>query len=149
MNSMKTWRRWQDLTPRILGVLLIFVPFVYGMATIGTDSWNAWILGTVIGVVSMALALLWLGSPSNRVTEGMTVMVGTVLLITPWALDESSLSAGVWASCILGALLVVAAGYASIVNSSRQMVFSTSWARNRDSMESQSSNGYRRVSNLS
>jgi hypothetical protein len=149
MNTMKTWNRWQDWAPRVLGILLIFVPFVYGIATIGTHSWNAWILGTVVSVVAMALALLWLGFSSNRLTEGLTMMVGTVLLITPWALDESSLSVGMWASCILGALLVVAAGGVSVVNSSRQAVFPTSWAWRGGSMESQKSDGYRPVSNPS
>ena len=141
MNTMKTWNRWQDWAPRLLGILLIFVPFVFGLATLGTGSWNAWMLGAVVGVVSMALALLWLGFPSNRVTEGLTVMVGTVLLITPWVLDESSITAGLWASCILGGLLVVAAGGMSLINSSRQAVFPTSRAWRRGSMESQSSNG--------
>lgn len=140
---MKTWNRWQELTPKVLGVLLIVVPFVFGIATIGSSSWDAWVLGAVVGVVAIALALLWFGFPSNRVTEGLTVMMGTVLFITPWVLDESSLSAGVWASCIIGVLLIVAAGGMSVVNSSRQAAFSTSRAWYMGSMESETSNGYR------
>jgi membrane-bound ClpP family serine protease len=141
--DMKTWNRWQELTPKVLGVLLIVVPFVFGMATIGSSSWDAWVLGTVVGVVAMILALLWFGFPRNRVTEGLTVMMGTVLFITPWVLDESSLSVGVWASCIIGVLLIVAAGGMSVVNASRQAAFSTSRAWYRGSMESETSNGYR------
>src|SRR5260221_5887528 len=108
--DMKTWNRWQELTPKVLGVLLIVVPFVFGITTIGSSSWDAWVLGMVVGVVAIILALLWFGFPSNRLTEGLTVMMGTVLFITPWAMDESSVSAGVWASCIIGVLLIVAAG---------------------------------------
>src|SRR5260370_14858995 len=92
--DMKTWNRWQEFTPKVLGVLLIIVPFVFGIATIGSSSWDAWLLGTVVAVVSIVLVLLWFGFPSHRVTEGLTVMVGTVLLIIPWVLvDESSLGA--------------------------------------------------------
>ena len=140
---MKTWNRWQELTPKVLGVLLIVVPFVFGITTIGSSSWDAWVLGMVVGVVAIILALLWFGFPSNRVTEGLTVMMGTVLFITPWVLDEPSLSAGVWASCIIGVLLIVAAGGMSVVNSSHQAAFSTSRAWYRGSMESETLNGYR------
>src|SRR5258706_7518513 len=76
--DMKTWNRWQELTPKVLGVLLIVVPFVFGITTIGSRSSDALVLGTVVGVVAIILALLWVGLASNRVTEGLTVMVGTV-----------------------------------------------------------------------
>ena len=141
---MKTWNRWQELTPKVLGVLLIIVPFVFGIATIGSSSWDAWLLGTVVAVVSIILGLLWFGFPSNRVTEGLTVMVGTVLLITPWVLvDESSLGAGVWTSSILGALLVVGAATVSMESQRRQATVPAYRPLRRGSMESETSNGYR------
>ena len=141
--DMKTWNRWQELTPKVLGVLLISVPFVFGIATIGTHSWGAWVLGTVVSVVAMALALLWLGFPSNRVTEGMTVMVGTVLLIIPWALDESSLNVGVWASSILGALLIIGVARMAMESERRAATVPAYRSLRRGSMESETSNGYR------
>jgi uncharacterized membrane protein HdeD (DUF308 family) len=141
---MKTWNRWQELTPKVLGVLLIIVPFVFGIATIGSSSWDAWLLGAVVAVVSIVLGLLWFGFPSNRVTEGLTVMVGTVLLITPWVLvDESSLGAGVWTSSILGALLVVGAATVSMESQRRQATVPAYRPLRRGSMESETSNGYR------
>ena len=140
---MKTWNRWQELTPKVLGVLLISVPFVIGITTIGTHSWNAWVLGTVVSVVAMALALLWLGFSSNRLTEGVTVMVGTVLLITPWVLDGSSLSVGTWASSILGALLVMGVAGMAMESQRRQATVPAYRPLRRGSMESETSNGYR------
>ncbi len=141
---MKTWNRWQELTPKVLGVLLIIVPFVFGIATIGSSSWDAWVLGTVVGVVTMILALLWFGLPNNRVTEGLTVMMGTVLFITPWVLvDESSLSVGVWTSSILGALLVVGAATVSMESQRRPATVPAYRPLRRGSMESETSNGYR------
>src|SRR5258708_14052392 len=79
--DMKTWNRWQELTPKVLGVLLIIVPFVFGITTIGSSSWDAWVLGAVGGVVAVFLALFWVGFPSNRGAGGLTVIVWTAPFI--------------------------------------------------------------------
>ncbi len=146
---MKTWRRRQDWVPLVLGVLLLITPFVFGIATIGSRSSEAWILGTVVSVVAVILALLWLGFPSNRVTEGMTVIVGIVLFISPWVLGGALLTAGAWASCIIGMLLVIAAGGMGLENWSRQAGFPAYRAWHRDSIESETPHGYQQLSNPS
>jgi membrane-bound ClpP family serine protease len=127
----------------MLGVLLIIVPFVFGIETIGSSSWDAWLLGAVVGVVAIVLALLWFGFSSNRVTEGLTVMVGIVLFITPWVMGQSLLSAGAWASSIVGALLVAAAGRVLMENRKRQAAVPAYRFLGRGSMESSTSDGYR------
>ena len=144
MNTMRTWRHWQDWVPLVLGVLLISVPLVFGMTVISTHSWNAWVLGAVVGVVAMALAFLWLGFASNGLTEGVTMMLGTVLVITPWAMGLSPLGIGTWASCILGVILVLAAGGVSAKNWNRQAAFPTAWGWGRGLMEPGTRDGYRR-----
>jgi SPW repeat len=143
MKTMNTWSRWQDWAPRMLGVLLLIVPFVFGIATIGSSSWDAWVLGTVVSVVAIILGLLWFGFASNRVTEGLTVMVGVVLLITPWVMGESLLSAGAWASSILGVLLVVGAARMAMESQRRLATVPAYRPLRRGSMESETSNGYR------
>ncbi|GAC1344949.1 MAG: SPW repeat protein [Ktedonobacteraceae bacterium] len=144
---MKTWRRWQDWATLVLGMLLLITPFVFGIATFGSSSWSASILGAVVGVVAVILALLWLGFPSNRVTEGMTVIVGTVLFISPWMLGEGWLTAGAWTSSIVGVLLVIAAGAMSVENWSRQAGFPNYRASRKGLIESETPQGYRRLSN--
>jgi len=141
--DMKTWNRWQELTPKVLGVLLIIVPFVFGIATIGSSSWDGWLLGTIVGVVSIILGLIWFGFTGNRVTEGLTVMVGVVLLITPWVMGESLLGAGAWASSIVGALLVVGAARMAMESQRRPAAVPTYRPLRGGSMESETSNGYR------
>ena len=141
--DMKTWNRWQELTPKMLGALLIIVPFVFGIATIGSSSWDAWLLGAIVGVLSIVLALFWFGFPRNRVTEGLTVMVGVVLFITPWAMGKPLLSASTLASSILGVLLVIAAVSMSIENQLRQAAVPAYRPLRRGSMESSTSDGYR------
>ena len=142
MNTTKTWRRWQDWMPLVLGVLLISVPLVFGMTTMSIHSLNAWVLGAVVGVVAMALAILWLGFESNGLTESVTMMLGTVLVITPWAMGLSALSVGTWASCILGAILVLAAGRVSAKNRHRQTALPTAWGWHRGLVESGTRDGY-------
>ena len=144
---MKLLRRWQDWAPLVAGVLLITIPFVFGRATLGSRSLDAWVLGAIVGVVAVVLALLWLGFPVNRVTGGMTVIVGMILLISPWVLGLPWLAIDAWTSCIIGALLVIIAGGLSLENWSRQTWFPTYWARHRGSIGSETQHGYRRVTN--
>lgn len=122
---MKTLRRLQDWAPRVLGIVLLITPFVFGILAFGSSSLNAWILGTVIGVVAVALSMFWLGAFSNRVIEMMTVMVGTVVFITPWVMNGTWCVADAWASCIVGLVLVVATGTVSLRNQGRQVWFAT------------------------
>jgi membrane-bound ClpP family serine protease len=135
MNTMKARNRWQELTPKALGVLLIIVPFVFGIVTIGSNSWSAWVLGAVVGVVSIVLALLWFGFPGNRVTHGLMVMVGVVLFFTPWVMGESLLSAG--------ALLVIGAARMAMESQRRQAAAPAYRPLRGGSMESETSRGYR------
>lgn len=122
---MNTLKRLQDWAPRVLGVLLLITPFVFGIMTLGSRSLSAWILGAVIGVVAVALSVLWLGTSGNKTIAMVTVIVGTVLFITPWILDGILFVADAWASCIVGLLLVIAAGAMLVKNDGRQVGFAT------------------------
>src|SRR5215470_1554800 len=111
---MKTRKRWQERTSLLIGILLFVTPFAFGLETIETNSWAAWILGTIVGLVALILALLWLGLPSTILTEWLTMLVGLTLFVSPWVLGESWLMPEVWASCALGVVLAAAAGDALV-----------------------------------
>ena len=134
---MNTLRRLLDWAPRALGVLLLLTPFVFGIMAFGSHSLNAWILGAVVGVVAVTLSVLWLGTFGNTVIEIGTVIVGTVLFITPWVLDGSWFVADAWASCIVGLLLTIAAGAVLVKNEGRQVGFATYRPLNMGSIESE------------
>ena len=144
MKRMRQWQNWAFLIP---GLLLITVPFVFGRATLGSRSWDAWVLGAIVGLASVVLALLWLGFPGNRVTGGMTMIVGMILLISPWALGVPWIAVDAWASSIIGVILILSAGGLSLHNWSRQTWFPTYWASRRSSIGSKTSHGYRRITN--
>jgi hypothetical protein len=114
---MHIWRRWQKVAPVVIGALLLLTPLVFGLATIGSPSLWAWILGAVVAVGAVALALLWLGYPRNRVIEGMVVPLGLVLLISPVLLG---LTAAALTACIMGAVLLTATAGVLMESQSRQ-----------------------------
>jgi hypothetical protein len=102
---MKAWTRWQDWVSLVLGVLLFIAPWVFGRATNGASSWDAWILG-VIGVI-LALGALSLPRTAS-IAEGLSVILGVLLFISPWLLGFASLSSAAW---IIGVLFVLVNGW--------------------------------------
>lgn len=107
---MQTVKRLPNWLPRIVGALLFTVPLIFGIATFGSGVWRAWVLGTVVSVVAVGLALLWLGFATNGLIQGVTMGLGMLLLVTPWILREDGFSAGLLASSILGVFFMFAAG---------------------------------------
>ena len=105
---MKAWTRWQDWVSLVLGVLLFISPWVFSTSTNGSSSWNAWIVG-VIGVI---LALWALASLSTAtIAEGISLILGVWLFISPWVLGFAALSAAAWTAWIIGILFVVVNGW--------------------------------------
>jgi membrane-bound ClpP family serine protease len=118
---LKTWKYWHDWATFIPATLLITTPFVFGVATIGSHTLSAWIFGAVLGVISMILALLWLLFPTNQFTSAMTMMVGTALFVAPWLLSFATFTVDRLVPCIVGLLLILAAGWLAAKHWSRQI----------------------------
>ena len=105
---MKAWTRWQDWVSLVLGVLLFISPWVFSTSTNGSSSGNAWIVG-VIGVV---LALLALASISSAaIAEGISIVLGVWLFISPWVLGFTAIGSAAWTAWIIGVLFVVVNGW--------------------------------------
>jgi hypothetical protein len=111
---MNRWYPMQNVTPWIIGGLLLITPFALGAAAFTTPLLSAWILAAVVSVVSVSLALLWTSRPPHRLLVGMTVLVGLVLVLAPWALGESLLAIRSLTACILGGGLILAAGWSTM-----------------------------------
>jgi uncharacterized membrane protein HdeD (DUF308 family) len=136
-NTINTSKSWRERTRILLGVLLISVPFVFGITAFGTHALSAWILAAIVGVVAISLAVLWLAFPSNGLTSGATIMLGTVVAITPWVMEDSPSTAGALIASALGVLLILAAGSVSAKNWNRQPALATFWRAPRGLMESE------------
>jgi hypothetical protein len=105
---MKAWTRWQDWASLVLGVLLFISPWVFRTVTKGTISLDAWIIG-VIGVILALLALAFVSTAT--IAEGLAVVLGVLLFISPWVLGFAAVSAGAWPAWIIGALFVIVNGW--------------------------------------
>ena len=139
---MNTWRNWQARTPWLIGGLLFLTPWVFGVVALGSRSWWSWILATVIGVIAVSLAFLWWGLPRNRVIEALTIGTGIVVLIFPWTLGAT---VAVWASCLLGGLLVIATGGMALIPEGRRAWQPNDRPVRQDARRSPSSLRYRRA----
>ena len=115
---MKAWTRWQDWASLVLGVLLFISPWVFSTSTIGSSSWDAWIIG-VIGVI---LALWALASLRTAfVVEGISLILGVLLFISPWVLGFAALSSAAWTTWVIGVLFVLVNGWTLLQTRSPRM----------------------------
>jgi SPW repeat-containing protein len=103
---MTAFRRWQDYGTMLLGVLLFISPFVFGDTSQTTAAWTAYIGGVLIflsGLLAASLAAV-------RATEGVPVVLGVLLFISPWVLGFAGVTAIAWTAWVIGVLAVLVAG---------------------------------------
>jgi len=92
--------RWQDWANLVLGVWLILSPWLLGFSGIPSAMWNAVIVGVVVGL----MALMHLrGGPLWE--EGVNVLLGVWLILSPWILGFSGEANALWNALIVGVLV--------------------------------------------
>jgi hypothetical protein len=95
---------WQDWVNLILAAWLFISPWVLGFAHQQRPSWNAWIVGIVVVVLSIAALTqlqLW--------EEWVNLLLGAWLFISPWALGFSGSATVSWNAWIIGGLIFLIA----------------------------------------
>lgn len=97
-------RQWQDAVNTVLGVWLVVSPWVLGYATATTPAWNAWVLGVVIAVTGIAALTAF-----HRWEEWVNAVLGAWLVVSPWLLGFTGLTAALWNQIVVG---IVVAGLA-------------------------------------
>jgi hypothetical protein len=102
---MTTWRRWQDWGTIILGVLLFISPFAFG----ATAEQGAAVAAYAGGVLLVLAGLLNLASPENQIGEWAAVVIGVLLILSPWLLGFAGLTMMAWSAWVIGALAVLLA----------------------------------------
>lgn len=105
------WKRRHEGMHWVIGILLFVVPFVFGIAMLGTQHvWSAWVLGIVVAVAAVYLAHLWWAHHRYQAIEAFTGLVGVLLCLAPWVLNGPWPAAQTWASLVLGLLLIAVLG---------------------------------------
>ncbi len=109
-------KKWQDWGNVVLGLWVFISPWVLQQATAtGAEAagaatsgaiWNLYIVGIAVAALAVAALVAF-----QAWEEWTNVALGAWLLISPWALGFSSSALLMWNAVIVGALIVVLAGW--------------------------------------
>ncbi|OWK23753.1 SPW repeat protein [Rhizobium sp. 007] len=99
-NTLMEGRRIQDWVNLVLAVCLFISPWVVGFAAEAAPTWNAWIVGIILG----ALAITALSAFAEW-EEWANLVVGLWLIASPWALGFAASAAAMWTAVIMGVLV--------------------------------------------
>src|ERR1700730_16351316 len=103
---MSTWKRWQDWASVVAGVVLFITPFVFSATAMAGAAWTAFIGGALLVIIG-----LWnLARPLERAGERIEGLIGVLLIVSPWVLGFTAVSAMAWSAWIIGIVAIVLAG---------------------------------------
>jgi len=100
-------KHWQDPLNLILGIWMVVSPWALQHQTDMHSTSNAVILGILIGLaalVALFKVMAW--------EEWANVVLGVWLLISPWVLGFTALTAAMWNAVIIGIVVTVLALWA-------------------------------------
>jgi hypothetical protein len=103
---MTAWKRWQDYTVMVTGVLLFISPFVFGETSHSVAAVSAYVVGVLLVLAGILVAVM-------REAGGIDIVpavVGVIAFISPWALGFAGVAGIAWSAWVLGIIAVVAAG---------------------------------------
>jgi uncharacterized membrane protein HdeD (DUF308 family) len=100
-TAVRPWTRPHDWAEVVLGVVALLSP-------IWTDTNNAamWAM-IVLGALVALDGLASLAMPGMVYGEGIQIVLGVLMFISPWVMDYTSFNAISWSSWIIGALTVI------------------------------------------
>ena len=104
MNKRESANNWQDWVNLVLAIWLFISPWVLNFAGQQRPSWDAWIIGAVVAILSIAALTqmqIW--------EEWVNLLLGAWLFISPWVLRFSSNSTISWNAWIVGVLIFLVA----------------------------------------
>jgi hypothetical protein len=98
--------RFQDWLNLVLAVLLFVSPWVLGFSGEQVPAWDAWACGVIVAVFSIAALVNF-----AEWEEWVNLIVGAWLVISPWVLQFTAVTAALWTAVILGVVILVLAGW--------------------------------------
>lgn len=104
---MGAWKRWQDWTAVLLGVILFATPFIFETTADTASSWTAYVIGALL-----VTAGVWSASTDepDALIEGAPLILGLALMAAPWFLSYTSVVTMAWMSWIVGIAAALNAG---------------------------------------
>lgn len=96
--------QWRDSVNLVLGLWLIAAPWVMGFTNTGLFEWNAYACGVIIAV-SAAAAI----TEFHEWEEWMDAAIGVWLMVSPWVLGMTMMSAMMIMFFVVGLAVAVMA----------------------------------------
>lgn len=95
---------WQDWVNLVLAIWLFISPWVLRFADQQQPSWDAWVVGVIVAVLSIAALTqmqLW--------EEWINLLLGAWLFISPWIMGFSANHTISWNAWVVGGLIFLIA----------------------------------------
>jgi hypothetical protein len=106
MSYITENRGYADVVQLLLGVGLFASPWLFGFADAAGIAWHAWIAGVALAV----LAGLSLAREQLRLwVSWATLAIGVWLILAPWIVGFSAITAAMWSHLIVGVIMAVIA----------------------------------------
>jgi uncharacterized membrane protein HdeD (DUF308 family) len=100
-TSTRPWTRPHDWAEVVLGVVALLSPL--WVDTSNAAMWTMIVLGALVALDGLAS----LAMPGMVYGEGIQIVLGVLLFVSPWVMSYSDMSAASWTSWIIGALTVI------------------------------------------
>ncbi|WP_216215802.1 SPW repeat protein [Amycolatopsis aidingensis] len=105
-TSARPWTRPYDWAEVVLGVVAVLTPL--WMETNTAAMWTLIVLGALVALDGLAS----LAMPGMVYGEGIQIVLGVLLFISPWVMGYAEMTGAAWTSWIIGVLTVVAGAIA-------------------------------------
>jgi SPW repeat len=116
---MSAWKRWQDWAIVILGIVLFITPLTVPFISGGTATAPAAYTAYVMGVLFVGLALYMLANPAKLLGEWIEMVLGVLLIASPFAVGFSGVVVVAYTAWIIGVLAILLAGSVLLIHRRR------------------------------
>jgi hypothetical protein len=106
-NAPIEGRNVKDWVSLVLAACLFVSPWVVGFATLTVAAWNAWIIGIVLAIVTIAAL-----STVTAWEEWANLVLGLWLIASPWIVGFAASTGALWTHVILGVLVAAVSAWA-------------------------------------
>jgi hypothetical protein len=101
-NALMEGKKVQDWVNVVLAVCVFISPWVIGFTAESVPTWNAWIVGLLLGALSFAAI-----SAFAEWEEWVNLVLGLWLAASPWLLGFTANVNVMWTNVVLGLLVAV------------------------------------------
>jgi hypothetical protein len=100
----KCTEQWRDSGSLVLGLWLLFSPWLLGYTAVPTVAWTAYIVGIIVAVIALTGLVAY-----QRWGHWPNAVLGFWLIISPWIVSYADAPTAMWNHMVVGALLLILA----------------------------------------